>query len=179
MARVVIFLDIDGVLNEFFPKGIPNENDVKNFDKQAIANLMSLIDRIQQQTHKKVEIILSSSWKEVGDIEQLRLLFRTQPFVHYLTGRTPGLVPRYRPAEILSWLRQNQVDDFIIFDDYPIGMNLFGERYIQVNPDNLLTQESTQRALEVIVSDNVFSVNEYNLDLNQYKVYKQEDCSMM
>lgn len=182
----MIFLDIDGVLNQSFPEGIPNEEDVKRFDPNAIGNLISLIQTVQLLSSEPVGIVISSSWKETGDLEHLRKLFRSTPFAIHIISATPPLVPRDRPAEILTWLYQNvdryQIESFVILDDYPIGLDLFGQRYVQVDPRRLLTQSDVERAVQILLLPDRIDyefISQYNLDLSKYRVYQREECQIL
>jgi hypothetical protein len=182
----VIFLDIDGVLNRYFPEGIPDEEDVKRFDPIAISNLISIIQRVQESTGEPVGLVISSSWKETGDLEHLRKLFRSTPFAVHIIGATPPLIPRDRSAEILSWLYQNfgryQIESFVVLDDYPVGLDLFRERYLQVDPQRLLTRNDAEQAARILLLPGRVdreSLVQYNLDLGQYRIYQREECQIL
>ena len=179
----LIFLDIDGVLNRNLPAGVPTAADARRLDPNAISNLMFLIQEAEYITNRPVRIILSSSWREAGDLDHIRNMFKSTPFVIYIIGKTPALVPRSRPAEILSWLYDNvdryRIRNFVVLDDYPPGLDLFGEHYIRIHQDRLLTAENIRSAIEVLSSPGLVTremLDNYEFDLSRYENYNPDGC---
>lgn len=185
----LVFLDIDGVLNREFPRGRPTRKDVERLDSQAVNNLMDVVDDVRGLTGDDVAIVLSSSWRNAGDLEHLRKLFQRTPFAVYLIDKTPALNYIYRPAEILVWLYHNvekyNVENFVILDDYPEGLDLFGDRFVRINPNSLLTSQDARRAVEVLTENDgpirVENLDKYPLDLSGYQLYAPEynDCTLL
>lgn len=115
----VIFLDVDGVLNDAYTEDITPEGFI-GLDDPMIANLAHII----QQTGAL--IVLTSSWKEdwcTVDPD------RTSSDVHYLMDRLAKHNLKlhdktcddgyYRGAGILQWIgdHASQVDRFVVIDD--------------------------------------------------------------
>lgn len=103
----ILFLDIDGVLN----------------------NLASLADGIHLLPDKCVmlreclkevncNIVVSSSWRILYDIDMLRQLLRRSGLNTAILDTTPKLHNGCRGLEIYSWLQNNpQVSKYCIIDD--------------------------------------------------------------
>ncbi len=156
----IIFLDIDGVLHRPWdhPPETTTEIHVKNFNQEALANLDSLINAFPgPDGSSRVRIVVSSSWRLLGDIDMLRVLFRQYHFVHYIIDKTPTLGPRAQ--EILQWLNNNfmkyNILNFIVIDDYPLGMEVFGPRYIQTFEKTLFDAQARDRAIAALSNLNI------------------------
>lgn len=119
--KKVIFLDIDGVLND---EGDEREKGVV-IDPYFVRNLFQIVDKTG------AEIILSSSWRYSygayaregfpGDNKDLEdLLQALDKYGLKVPGITPLLFngPDGRPFEIRSWLcHRPEVENFVILDD--------------------------------------------------------------
>jgi hypothetical protein len=116
----VIFLDIDGVLND---DGSNRENGVI-IDRRFVKNLRKIVEATG------AEIVLSSSWRHgvardaLYDFEKdegLRQLYEAfKENQLYIAGATPLIYngPDGRPLEIRTWLtRRPSVNKFVILDD--------------------------------------------------------------
>jgi len=117
----VIFLDIDGVLNNkditCFHKGRPGEyaygvfTGEDYFDPKCVACLNKII----QVTGAK--LVISSSWRLLFDIETLSGFFVSQK----IEGKIIDYTDRFggeRGHEIQAWLTAHpEVESFVILDD--------------------------------------------------------------
>jgi hypothetical protein len=117
--KKVIFLDIDGVLND---DGRNRENGII-IEQKYVENLHKIVEGTG------AEIVLSSSWRrgvardalyglEDEGLQQLYEEFRKKRL--YLAGATPLIYdgPDGRPLEIRTWLaRRPSVKKFVILDD--------------------------------------------------------------
>jgi hypothetical protein len=116
----VIFLDIDGVLND---DGRDRENGII-IDSEFAGNLHKIVEVTG------AEIVLSSSWRNgvardalygSGDDEGLRQLYDAfERHRLHIAGATPMIYngPNGRPLEIRTWLvRRPDVKKFVILDD--------------------------------------------------------------
>ncbi len=148
---------------------------------------MFIITALLTSTDDQLGIVISSTWKESGSIEYLQQIFRKTPFAIYIVDKTPSLKPMHRNAEILTWLYRNvdkyNIRNFIIIDDYPVGLDLFGNRFIQVNTKKLLTSKEVHQALNSMLSSsdriNQRSLDSYKFDLSPYTEYKTGSCTVM
>lgn len=113
---LIIFLDVDGVLNS--GKWIEANQD-KSFleliDPAAVARVNSL----KEKTNAK--IVISSSWR--GQFLNVANGFEklTEFFAKYGVTDIVGMTPRFhgkrRCEEIQGWLNQHKIKNFVILDD--------------------------------------------------------------
>ena len=116
----VIFLDVDGVLNNLFtsdrsPEGWTGVDD---------ANLVQL-ERVVRKTG--AVIVLSSTWKDFWYPDEPEknspdFVYLLQKLHHYglsLFDKTPGKSGYYRGSEIMNWITANKksIESFVIIDD--------------------------------------------------------------
>lgn len=146
--KIAIFLDIDGVVydnstrfsvesivgtfaeEKFARKQKPylknfkdyhyNKTKASFFHPLAVHNLDLLIGNIEQNGYVPF-IVLSSSWREKGDMDYLRKIFGMHLFSQYLRDKIKDGIPHYRAAGIKEWLDQNadslNVVNYLILDD--------------------------------------------------------------
>lgn len=98
----VIFTDIDGVLFN---------TTASSWNKTAI----NLYNKLCQEFNLKV--VISSTWRKNHTIYQLENIFLQNGIDVEILDFTPIIPFDGRGAEIEEWLRNNQVDNFIIIDD--------------------------------------------------------------
>ena len=104
--RKVLFLDIDGVLN---PKWWDRKKHVDiyggAFDPKAVANLAQIIEKTG------AEIVISSSWKELG-LSELRNMWKERK----LPGMIIDVTPDYMTDEMLlnADLNDSDIDHLYI-----------------------------------------------------------------
>ncbi len=120
--RKVIFLDVDGVLNDDGPER--NDQGIV-IDQSYIRNLKRIIEKTG------AEVVLSSSWRYSygkyarqgfqGDDENVEIFLKRLDMYDI---QIPGITPYFfnghdmRPFEIASWLsRRPEVENFVILDD--------------------------------------------------------------
>lgn len=117
----IIFLDIDGVLNSatFMKKrqqykGIhktPFQFHLEQIDVDAV----DLLNQIVKTTNAKV--VISSTWRIIFSLDELKSLLKTKGFQGEIIDRTPRMPGSFRGEEISEWLKKSHVEDFIILDD--------------------------------------------------------------
>lgn len=132
----VIFLDIDGVLNnEVYSKqkydeweklGRPQrkrfDENSDNFDPRCMELLNELI------TSTGAEVVISSAWRSGHTKEELQVLFEQYGFKHKILDYTPrmGHAATVRGNEIKWWIHENKEligpdywrwYDYVILDD--------------------------------------------------------------
>ena len=128
----IIFLDIDGVLNNYatLGEGINWEPD-----------LVKILNRIIKET--KAEIVLSSTWRQ---ITQYRDVIKNDMKINYI-GKTPKLWKK-RGVEIQTWLDENPgVENFIILDDDSDMVHLM-PHLLQTDGEFGLTNEIANEAIK-------------------------------
>ena len=132
----IIFLDIDGVLNNYdtLGKGLRWE-----------PSLVKILNRIIQET--KAEIVLSSTWRK---IKSLRNIIKNDMKIKYI-GKIPSLYKK-RGIEIQAWLDNNpDVEKFIILDDDSDMVHLMSH-LLQTDGKYGLTIEIADKAIEILNS---------------------------
>lgn len=119
----IVFLDVDGVLNndgtfaraKFLFAGKPisgDELDANFIDPMNVVRLKALLDLTGAR------VVVSSSWRSRG-LDRMRELLASKGIDPSLVvGLTPELPGRLRGHEIDAWLRENPGHDrFVILDD--------------------------------------------------------------
>lgn len=145
----LIFLDIDGVLNNelFFKsrkeKAIKNESridfEVSMFDPRCVDLLNHIVDKTNAY------VVISSTWRKGKDVKELENLFDKVGFKGTIIGKTPwltyagenGTVPR--GCEIKHWLDNHPDKDkyldarYVILDDDSDMLYWQRENYFRVD----------------------------------------------
>lgn len=113
----VIFLDIDGVIKPF-----PDILKSLEFNK----NCVKYLNKIISETGAK--IVISSSWKNYENEniygmlqgKTLERIFNDNAIVGEIIDRTKNeSISGCRTRDIAYWLKDNQVDEYIVLDDCP------------------------------------------------------------
>jgi hypothetical protein len=117
----IIFLDLDGVLvTARLLRRITAEREslADALDPQAVALLNGLV------AHADAQIVISSSWRELFHLDELRQLLESAGLHGPILDVTPQGLPvagaktAVRGHEIQQWLDQHpEVSAFVIFDD--------------------------------------------------------------
>lgn len=146
----IIFLDIDGVLNNLESLRFPRTNVKSSRHSYSTAhpNCVSALNRIAEKTNAR--IVISSTWRGIG-LEILFELFHKWGITAPTVGRTP-LWDRSceRGDEIASWLSKNpQVESFVILDDGD-DMSMLTHRLVQTNHELGLTMQDADRAIAIL-----------------------------
>lgn len=97
----IIFTDIDGVLNPHWRS---------KWAKKSI----ELYNKLCKEYDLKV--VITSTWRIAHTKEQLQSIFTDQGIELEIYDYTPVLSSA-RGIEIVDWLNNNEVDDFVIIDD--------------------------------------------------------------
>lgn len=178
---LVIFLDIDGVLNSeahlrsldeqhrqlghASPTRPKHETTCECYrlecqiDRAAVARL----NRLVAETGAK--IVVSSSWRKLLDPPELHRVLTSHGLVAEIIGETPdghkdpemlttfGHIERlYRGHEIDLWLRQHpEVERFVILDDCS-DMEMHTCRLVQTDCEEGLLDEHIELALRMLSS---------------------------
>ncbi|MGE0444532.1 MAG: HAD domain-containing protein [Vicinamibacterales bacterium] len=104
----VIFLDFDGVLNT--PQTWAH-HDKLGLDVERVALLQSLCELTG------AVVVISSTWRMVHALEDLRVMLAERGFRGEVIGATPALLPK-RSDEIRAWLDDHhEVTHYVVLDD--------------------------------------------------------------
>ena len=144
----VIFLDVDGVLN--------NDRTTRTTAGGFVfvsGRLVKNLQRIVKETGAKV--VLSSDWRYDRDDPKLNgdfleLEAELQRYGISLYGFTPELRSAHRGAEIDAWLKEHsEVVNFVILDDRPdIEPNT--DHWVRTVMRDGLGVEETEEAIQIL-----------------------------
>ena len=112
--KKVIFLDIDGVLNNKESKHIHNHGTA--MDKKCVGILRKIVEEFN------AVLVISSAWRIAPGIPKIEkglswVGWDNPPII----GETPSLslLKKRRGKEIQCWLKENPTESYIIIDDEP------------------------------------------------------------
>jgi hypothetical protein len=145
----IIFLDIDGVLNNATylrtVKGKPSEYEI---DIEKVSKLNALYSEVEYS------VVISSSWRLFHDEDKLISYLKDRAGLKAdIIGCTPSLSSpyMYRGNEIIAWLEQNEnvygkshheYYDYIILDDSSDILYWQKNNFMLVNGDVGLTDQN-------------------------------------
>jgi len=139
-----IFLDIDGVLapNKMTkaPKSLWFNDTTYPFDPKCV----KIFNRILEKT--QAQIILSSDWRRVFEIEVLDEIFKFNKVVRGPIEITPVLFNR--DLEIRGIVVNKRLSNFVIIDDSRLAG--YKERFIRTDSDIGLQTEHVNRIVKLL-----------------------------
>jgi hypothetical protein len=142
----IVFLDIDGVLNNsaWFASRKEDGNPLRDFDPKLVKRL----NRITSKT--QASIVVSSSWRISYDWPILLKMLCIVGIEAPIIGKTEDLWPSPRGEEISDWLSQNSVTAYVVLDDdVDAG---FGHAANFVRSSDGLEDGHVARAVEILGS---------------------------
>lgn len=155
----VIFLDIDGVLNSRAYDRKRNWNEQTDIDETRLP----LVKKIVDATGAK--IVLSSTWRQHWDKDKNRCdedgLYINETFARFglsVFDKTPDLgLTAVRKDEVSIWLKETDedIEAFVIIDDYRYGWGELSENFVKTEPNFRLglEEEHVQKAIEILLPD--------------------------
>lgn len=149
MVTKILFLDIDGVLNN-----TPFLESTASGSEICTRNVMYL-NEVLQATGCKV--VVSSSWRNYHTWHELLTTLsifgvNTMPFV----GKTGDYLPAGRGQEILEFLTARRVrfpnEDVVyaVVDDIDSDMDPVRDRLVKTDPDVGLDKETSDKLIEIL-----------------------------
>lgn len=140
----IVFLDIHGVLIndiKFYKDG--TEHCDKGWSKDAINNLNKITDKTG------AEIVFISSCKSRIDFEKLKKMLEKAGVTGNIIGKTIDIDKHLREEQIENWLKNHNVDKFVILDDKAYDTKKkFSENLIQPDIKVGLTEPEAKKAIE-------------------------------
>lgn len=140
----VIFLDVDGVLNNkaTIAMGV-------HLDNQKLVMLSRFVDEYD------LDVIISSSWRGAWEIQDLKEVLRVAGFkaIHKIVGYTPrGFGFACRGEEIQSVLDANKdkIESYVIFDDDSDMLESQEANFVQTTFDIGLTYQHLDAAKQIL-----------------------------
>jgi hypothetical protein len=151
----VVFLDIDGVLNDSdFLKPLDRELREKTPEIDIDPLRVELVNNICERTG--AVIVLSTTWRELypeGDANKpsCRSLLIKQGLRASIIGETPRTFSAHRAHEISMWLDDNDVESYVVIDDDDT-IEVFGNKAVRTEfyCGDGLTKELAERAVEIL-----------------------------
>ena len=108
MTRLVIFLDIDGVLAP-----IRRWDRYGDLDPACIQVLNEIVAR------GGADVVVSSTWRHGKTVAELQAILESQGFTGCVLDKTPTGAPGAgRGEEIAAWLADHAVAGYVIIDDH-------------------------------------------------------------
>lgn len=150
---ILIFVDIDGVLN------VDDKEHKKKYYKN-VYNLKEIIEKdkvkLLNQIYQKYNptFILASHWRKYGSIYNFNKLFEELGFQGQFAESTPfeGVEHDDRWKQIKNILKKYDPKKYIIFDDKHISLkkDFNNPNYIHVDSKTGLTQENIEQAIGIL-----------------------------
>lgn len=152
----VIFLDIDGVLNSRRYDAKRDKNGNTNIDETRLPLVKNIVDATGAR------IVLSSSWRNDWDVDPALCrddgVYINNSFEKYglkIYSKTPYLgICAQRREEVKKWLADciEEVESFVIIDDYRFGWGELSGNFVITNPNFGLglEEEHVERAIEIL-----------------------------
>ena len=141
--KKVIFLDFDGVLNNYY-----NPLHARRcLSPIYIGNLNSLLSIVPD-----VKIVISSTWRIIRDLKQLKDVLALAGFKHphVVIDTTPRISGSQRGQEIDQWLSDNKdVLSFVILDD-DSDMDPHMDHLVKTNGYTGLTKNDVTQAASIL-----------------------------
>jgi len=141
----VIFLDLDGVM---ITHGSANFLDEEAGEIGFNIKCVNVLNQILEQTD--AEIVITSSLRRVYSLSDFDFMFKINKVIKSPISVTPHLPSRSRSQEIASFILENNVKNFVIFDD----MNIVGydTKYFPVYSHKGLIDEYVPTAVLLLCS---------------------------
>lgn len=163
--KPIIFLDIDGVLNPYrtymFPVDNPNllkqlskETKNKDIEKLDINLVTQIYHGFDHQACSYIEqlckefdakIVISSSWRLVYSLDQLKAILDIHHLGHYLIDTTEDY--NTRPQEIIRYCEYHFISTYIVIDDF--NMPIFDTRMIHTK--NSIKEKDYKKARNALL----------------------------
>lgn len=150
----IIFLDIDGVLND---KNLRNSH--KGFEKILSPKKIVLLKRITEKAG--AEIVLTSTWRAYlfkkplfKNLEEKEYLTKTfSSFGVYLYDLTPWINVAEKNLEIKEWLdRHSDIENYVILDDSVFDWDYETEKHFIRIRDGL-NKKDADKAIDILMRE--------------------------
>jgi hypothetical protein len=137
----VIFLDFDGVLNN--RKWLSRGGSRDDVDPESVRLLNWLVDATQ------AKVVVSSTWRILHTIEELRDTLDRAGFLGEIIGVTPG-GGGTRGPQIQQWIDDNAfVGPFVILDDDSDMLHLL-DKLVKTKFETGLEVSHVKKAIEIL-----------------------------
>ena len=145
---IIIFLDIDGVLNsDTYHKSVNTKvKDWRRFDPHTVKMIKTLAEDFN------TKIVISSLWRFVAK-KQLAHELNKSGLIKYLhtDWSTPVIEPPHRGKEIKMWLASHPaISDFLIIDDDEDILTEHNSKFIRTSMSDGFQEEHYYKAREIL-----------------------------
>jgi hypothetical protein len=160
MARPIVFLDIDGVLNsEQWYAQAASSKEERNSQSSTHRSLLersidpACIQRLNRLLRRTgAVVIVSSSWRKQHQLSEIVSIIEARGFCGEVIGATPsddGTLSR--GGEITRWLNKNVPHGiaYVAVDD-EVETGLPTEVVVVTSKDTGLTDEDVERAIRIL-----------------------------
>lgn len=152
MAKIVLFLDIDGVLIAY-PEGV---HTPPQFTPRCVEAFKSILQAVP-----RAKVVLSSTWRWPQHVNRLHEQWLQNGFPENLvidatpdTRQDPSVSPLYRRGlEIKAWLDSHpEVQNWVVLDDERMAIEtvLDPSRCVFTNPSRGLTIDDSEVAIGIL-----------------------------
>lgn len=144
----IIFLDVDGVLNNWKTKELTPDKYIGIDD-----NLVEMLSKIVKLTG--AQIVLTSDWKDDWNLQKPDGVYLDNKLKKYnleIITRTFESLASRRGEGIRAYLERNKVDKYVIIDDteFMDFTDELEERFVNTDPALGLTLEDVQKAVKIL-----------------------------
>lgn len=156
-GRRIIFLDIDGVLNDSrYIDAVLERYEREGVEPpDVVSALAAILDPVRVERLNRIvaatgaEVVAATSWREALTDAELNEALRRRGFASIVVDRTPE-GPTGRGRQIAAWLeKQDDVDGFVILDDDD-DMEPVAHRAVRTDHMRGLTDEDEERAIAML-----------------------------
>lgn len=150
---LIVFLDIDGVLNHN-PKNHKDENyrNIYNLKDEILKDKIKLLNKLVKELNPT--FVLTSYWRKFGSIYVFNQLFKDLGFESELLCSTPfkGIEHDERWKQIQTILKKHKPKNYVILDDRNITLdpNFKNKHLLHINEKTGLTEKDIEKAIEIL-----------------------------
>jgi len=137
----IVFLDIDGVLNQNGSMDFPPA-----LDTAKVGNLNLILE------NTNANIVISSTWRFMFSQEEIENALTTAGFMFLdrIIDKTPVLNEGTRGSEIAMWMQDKDIQSFAILDDDDDFLPDQMPFLVKTDFDTGLTREHVEKAIEIL-----------------------------
>lgn len=144
----VLLLDVDGVLNGRDTKATAPSGCI-GVGSRYIKRLKEIVDATD------AKVVLTSDWRLARDEDYLYLTQKLYKGGIRLYSQTPNLRWQWRGREIREWLKEHDVDSYVILDDiFFDDFEDMEQHLVLTDPDKGLTNQDVKKAIEILNEGN-------------------------
>lgn len=160
----IIFLDIDGVLNSIdYQNSLLMSTDEKGISRAEIRDVygQTFDPRCENWlayiiAKTKAKIVISSSWRFSG-VFVMQKMWEYRKLAGEVIGRTPIHTDNQhtvengeRGGEIAQWLKENEVENYIIIDDDSDMLPEQMQNFVKTDYEFGLTRILAEKAVKIL-----------------------------